>query len=92
MDGSGSLPDNYVSVSAPNVFVETLKRAEDGQGYVIRLYEASGRLTDATVGIAGIRFCRETDMLENTVKELPVKDGAVSVRFRPYEIITLRFN
>ena len=30
---------SVVSVSAPNVIIETMKHAEDGNGIIIRLYE-----------------------------------------------------
>jgi alpha-mannosidase len=38
-----------LSVSADNVVVSALKRAEDGSGVVVRLYETDGKQTEVTV-------------------------------------------
>ena len=91
LQGNGAPVEGYISISASNVFAETLKRAEDGRGYVLRLYEASGRLTDTTIAVKNMTACWATDMLENPEKELAVEEEAVSVRLTPYEILTLRF-
>lgn len=81
----------FLSVEKQNVLVETVKRAEGGKGYVMRLYESGGKDTETTVFIKNMKRCALCDMLENPEKELAVRDEKVSVRFTPYEILTLRF-
>jgi alpha-mannosidase len=45
----GSLPqsDSFLQVGAENVIVSALKKAEDGNGWIVRLYETAGRETRA---------------------------------------------
>ena len=79
-------------VDATNVFIDTIKPAEDGSGDIIlRLYEAkrADTLCRLTLGILAksVYLC---DMLENTQKELPIQEEAVSLHFRTFEVITLR--
>ena len=87
--GEGSL----LAVDAPNVVVETVKPAEDGSGdVVVRLYESARTATACRVR-ANWPAARvvETDLLETRQRPLPARGGAVALRFRPFEIKTLRF-
>lgn len=84
---SGDLP--WLHLSAENVFCETVKMAEDGQGVVIRMYEAYGRQTTVTwqYGVEdGPVF--ECDMMEAPQTEMEVRDGKITANFHPYEIKT----
>lgn len=91
LEGSGATLDGYIRLSAPQIITETLKRAEDGNGYILRLFEAEGRTTDTVLSVKNMISCILTDMLGQPERELTVRDGAVSLRFAPYEIHTLRF-
>ena len=47
----GSLPNDSLgslSISAPNVIVSAIKRSEDGNGTILRVYETNGITTDFT--------------------------------------------
>ncbi len=91
--GPGSMPGSrsLLAVSAPNVVVETVKRAEDGDGIIVRLYESQRRRGMATVQFAfPVTQAWETNLLEENQAELPVRDGAVVLQLRPYQIVTLR--
>ncbi|HOG01829.1 MAG TPA: glycoside hydrolase family 38 C-terminal domain-containing protein [Clostridia bacterium] len=78
--------ESLVSCDAPNVVVETVKRAEDGEGVALRLYEALGKEAQARVTTAipyESAYC--ADMLEN-----PGTDADLScLRFTPYEVKTI---
>lgn len=80
-----------LTVDAPNIVVETVKPAADGSGYVVRLYECERQATRAT-----LRFARPpaavalTNLLEEEPQSVAVRDGAVELAFRPFEIKTLR--
>ncbi len=75
----------------PNVVIETIKRAEDGQGVIIRGYESQRRRGTATLragfGLAGVW---RTNLLEENGEQLEAAEGAVRLALRPYEIFTLR--
>jgi alpha-mannosidase len=81
----------FITVNKPNISLTAVKAAEDGDGVVLRMYESSGSTTDATIVFG--RFpakCEESDLLERPVKDLPVKSGKMPVRFKPFEIKTVR--
>lgn len=84
---------SLLTVSEPNIIVETVKPAEDQSGdAVIRLYESKGTSTDCriTPNLSCERVY-ETDMLERVKDELTLADGEVPLRFRPFEVKTLRW-
>lgn len=79
-------------VDRDNVFIDTVKPAEDGSGDIIlRLYEAKRADTACglTLNIPAKRvwLC---DMLENRETELPVVDGRVGLSFGTFEVKTVR--
>jgi alpha-mannosidase len=91
----GPLPArrSFVTVDDPAFVVETLKRADDGDGFILRGYEALG--AERTVRLApALPFTRvrRTDLLErdHAAGGIPVDDGAVMLTLRPFELVTLR--
>jgi alpha-mannosidase len=80
------------ALDAANVIVETIKPAEDGSGdVVVRLYESKRTATRCELRTTlPVRSARATDMLEEGGKPLPCRDGRLELRFRPFEIKTLR--
>ncbi len=85
--GSSSL----LTVDAPNVIVEAVKWAEEGDAFVVRLYDAGKVATTATLRFGvSVKSISETNILEEATGALSLADGAVTVRFRPFEIKTLR--
>jgi alpha-mannosidase len=82
---------SLISADRPNVVVETIKRAEDGQGVIVRLYESQrqrGPLT-LTAGFS-LGSAWRTNLLEENQSELAVSGNRVTLAVRPYEIVTLR--
>jgi alpha-mannosidase len=82
---------SLVTTSAPNVIVETIKQAEDGNGIIVRLYESQRKR-----GAVQIRFGNtvesawETNLLEENESELGIENDSVRLQLRPYQIMTLR--
>lgn len=90
----GDLPISwsFVHCDSRNVLLETVKQAENGNGWVLRLYEymqCRGTATLTFAGqIAGAELC---NLLEESETPLPVEDGCrVVFPVSPYEIKTLR--
>ena len=82
---------SLASINAPNVIVESLKKAEDGQGWILRLYEAHG--IDSTVRVQfglPVRHVVSTNLLEEDPVPAVLDGGMVNVPFKPFEIITLK--
>jgi len=82
---------SYFSVDNANVQLSIFKCAQDGNGYILRLYNASEQPAAATLSV---RFpCKEcflTNLNEENKEELAVTDGCVPLTFGPWEIRTLR--
>lgn len=89
--GRTSPGESLISVDGPNVVIETVKGAEDGRGFVVRLYESQRRRGTATL-TSGVPLARayRTNLLEEGESELEVRGSTVSLELRPYEIVTLR--
>ena len=79
-------------VDEPNVFIDTVKPAEDGSGDVIlRMYESKRADTECVLGInIPCQKVWACDMLENKQEELNVEDGCVKLHFHTFEVKTLR--
>jgi len=81
----------FLSVNVPNLVIETVKQAEQGEGLVVRLYEAWGRRGEATLSV-GLPFqnAERVDLLERHTGSLVLAGGRVELGYRPHEIISLR--
>ena len=85
-------PFSAFSADAPNVFIDTVKPAEDGSGdLILRLYEAKKADTDCTLRLnVPCRCVRLCDLLENPLEVLPLRDQTVKLHFGVFEVLTLR--
>jgi alpha-mannosidase len=90
----GSLPasQSFFRIDRPGTVIEAVKVAEDGAGLIVRLYEAEGSRGPANlVTTLPVRKAWIADLLENSQKALPVKDGKMRLELKPFEIVTIRF-
>jgi len=83
---------SLVTVDASNIILETVKPAEEGQAYVLRLYEAER----SAVKRVKVRFVKLpyrvalTNMLEEELQEIALDGSVISLDFRAFEIKTLK--
>ncbi|MBN2290247.1 MAG: alpha-mannosidase [Candidatus Glassbacteria bacterium] len=86
----GSLPADsagFLAVEPENVVVSAFKAAEDGDGFVLRCYEAHGRRVSARVKLpAPLTKAEEIDLLERPVGAVAVRERSLSFELGPYEI------
>ena len=83
-------PRSFVSVDDPNLTIDTIKRAEDSDAIVIRLYEAHGARGAARVRLAWpVREAVRCNLLEDPGEALSVADGAIEITYRPHEIVSV---
>ena len=82
---------SLISVSSPNVIIETIKRAEDGNGIIVRLYESQRKRGPVRLyaGFA-VEAAWETNLLEENESTLRVENDSIQVNLRPYQIMTIR--
>jgi alpha-mannosidase len=85
-----SLPQrmSFVDLQGEGLVTTALKPAEDGDGFVLRAYEATGNPTQATLVTNG----KHTQLMEVD----PLERGSVelnpdAISFTPFEIKTMRF-
>lgn len=82
---------SLVSTNRPNLVIETIKRAEDGRGLIVRLYESQRMRGVAALRTAfGLAEAWRTNLLEQDEERLPCDNRQVTLSYRPYQIITLR--
>ena len=82
---------SLLCVDADNVIVESVKPAEDGDGVIIRLYEAEGTWSSVTVKLNEVfQKAYETNMLEDVIEELPLAGSKLQLQFKPFEIKTIK--
>jgi alpha-mannosidase len=74
--------------SATGLVLDTVKRAEDSDALVLRLYEPHGARGTARVRIPATRAHR-ANLLEEPGEPLEIEDGEILVPFRPWEIVTV---
>ncbi|HWO54103.1 MAG TPA: alpha-mannosidase [Paenibacillus cookii] len=95
ISGGTGLPEalGMLSVNARNVMIDTVKKAEDGNTLIVRLYEFGGIRTKTEVEIdpylGPVRSAAETDLMEEHPVPLPVDGRKIELAFAPYEIKTL---
>jgi alpha-mannosidase len=76
--------------SADGLVLDTIKRAEDSDALILRLYEPHGGRGTARVRVAApFTTARRTDLLEQPGEELTVDEGAVQIDYRPFELFTI---
>ena len=79
------------SVNKPNVIVETIKQAEDGDGVIVRMYEAHNARTPVTLTWnKPFISVEECNAIEEKKKDIQVNNGQFSFIIKPYEIKTFR--
>lgn len=80
-----------VAASASNIVIDTIKPAEDGNGFVVRLYESCGSAAKArlTFGIA-VRSIHRSNTLEDPLEKIASARDGCDIVLRPFQILTLR--
>jgi alpha-mannosidase len=81
----------FVSVDRPELVIETVKRAEDDRGIIVRFYE-TGRTRGPFQLQTGfpVREAWRTTILEEDQTPLPARGYQVQGTAKPFEIITVR--
>ena len=83
-------PVSFVSTTDANVVLDTVKKAEDSDALLLRLYEAHGARGTAKIKCAwpvvSASFC---NILEEDQGPAELRNGELVVPYRPYQIISL---
>src|SRR5258708_14646601 len=82
---------SFLQVDCAHVIVETVKPAEDGDGLIVRLYEAHNQRGHGTLTFAtSILSAQECNLLEKQINEVCCQGNSLSFQVKPFEIKTYR--
>ena len=89
--GAAPAASSLLSITGDNVIIDTVKKAEDDEGVIVRLYEAHGCRGRRTLRTSlPVKKVIETDLMEREERRLPVRNGRVALDFKPFQIRTLK--
>ena len=67
-----------------------MKKAEESDGCILRLWNASGDVVRATLDFSvPVASVHTTDLAERSQEAVPQRDGVFVVEFPPWKIVTL---
>ena len=92
-ESEGNLPAvfGFASTDAKSAVIDTVKMAEDGNGYIVRLYEAQNLREDANVFFGfDVKEVYECDCLENNISKVETDGRSAKISMGNFEIKTLR--
>ena len=81
---------SFASLDKENVILETVKGSETGDGVILRFYENFGVETETNLRLEKASKAYLCDMMENEERELPVENGVIKLKLKPYEILTVK--
>lgn len=90
-EGCGGEYESFLKCSQESCFVEVIKKAEDGNGVIVRMYENKNNRVRAQIQTAyPIAHVYECNLLEENEEELTAGKNCFETVFKPYEIKTIR--
>ena len=93
MPHTGTLPatHSFASVENPNVTLTAIKKAEDSDALVFRMYEWAGTPSQIKLHIPpGATYAVESNLMEKPESEhLPLATDTITMPIKPYEILTV---
>ncbi len=91
---TGSLPaeHSWAAVENPNVTLTAIKKAEDSDALIFRMYEWAGKATQVKLHIPpGATSATETNLMEKPEgAALNLTGDTITVPIKPYEILTIQ--
>jgi alpha-mannosidase len=88
----GVLPPScsFFKVSPQNLILSTVKKAEDRNSLILRIYESEGKVTETAIELfQGPKKAYELDFMENRLRAVPLKEKTLTLNFGKSEIKTI---
>jgi alpha-mannosidase len=92
-DGVGAVPDgsSLLTVDNTTTVIESVKKAEDEDALVVRLYDAEKTRRRVTVTASRrVRRVVECDMRERHIRSVPARGNSWTFQLNPFEIKTFK--
>lgn len=94
MNKKGKLPNSFsfFKISDSDIIVETIKKAEDDNSIIIRVYESKGNRKQGVslTFYKNIKNAWETNLIEEEGKQISFEDNKIVFNINPYEIKTFK--
>ena len=90
-NNNGVLPDvaSIANINCENVIVDTVKKAEDSDDIVIRMYECYNRRSNVELTFfKDLSEVAECNLMERPLNNVPVQGNTFAFEMKPYEIKT----
>lgn len=90
----GELPStlSLAKVDKDNVMIEVIKKAEDSDDLIVRMYEFHNKRSDVTLEFfKDVKEIKECNLLEKDLEDLSPVGNKVNFTIKPYEIKTFKF-
>ncbi len=90
---AGPLPSahSFAAVDNPNVTLTAVKKAEDSEALIFRMYEWAGTASEVKLHVpAGAEYAVDSNLMEKEEgAHLAMKGDVVTVAIKPFEILTV---
>ena len=82
---------SFLRLDHPHVMAETVKKAEDSEDIIVRLYETAGTHAQTVLHFGfAVEEAWICDLMENIIEPVQLAGGKAELSFSPFEIVTLR--
>jgi alpha-mannosidase len=80
-----------IQSSKPNIVIDAIKKAELSSDIIVRMHEAHGTAAEISLRLGiDVKEAAECDLEENDQRTFKVQKGAFSIKFKAFEIKTIR--
>lgn len=90
---TGTNPESFslISCDKENVVVETVKKAENDNTVIVRLYEAFNSKVKANLTFGfDVKKAYICDMTENTLEQIETNNNTIQINLKNFEVLTLK--
>ena len=89
----GSIPSNWAFVKPDknNIIVDAVKRSEENESIVVRMYESEGKNAEASLKFGvDIQSAELTNLMEEPITNIPICQNEIRLNFNPFAIQTIK--
>ena len=82
---------SFAQINTSEICIETVKAAQNGDGFILRLYETANRRSRARLSFGvEVDALQEVDMIEQFIdSRIEISGNTAELEFRPFEVKTL---
>lgn len=90
--GNGSaFEKSFFKLNKNNVIIDAVKKAQDGNGFIIRAYEAEGKHSDVTLSLPWEKIkVTSCNLMEENEAPIKAESSSFAFSIKPFEVLTFR--